>query len=305
MSQQPTGAAALPEQAIGGMRQRRTFLQSVLYFFRRKPLGGFGAIVAALLIVLAIFAPQIANHDPRTTDYRTKYANPNSEMFFGGDDLGRDVFSRIVYGSRVSLQVGLVSAFVGATIGMMLGIISVHFGGAVDLLIQRVVDAMMSIPGIILAITIMVALGGASVTNVMIALSISFIPSTARVLRSQALAIKEMDYILAARAIGANHWRIMMRHIAPNCLAQYIVLLTLFLGAAIIAEASLSYLGIGASPDEPTWGGMLRSATATYIKVAPWLAVFPGLAIVIVVFAWNLLGDSLRDVLDPRLRGAD
>ena len=274
------------------------------FFFKQKPLGASGAVVALLLIIVAIFAPLIANNDPRETDYRDKYAPPNSEMYFGGDELGRDVFSRLVHGSRVSLKVGIISAFVGTTIGLLVGVASAYFGGMFDLLTQRLLDALMSIPGIILAITIMVALGGASVDNVTIALSIAFIPVSARVLRSQALGIKEMDYVLAARSIGASNTRIILRHMIPNTMAQYIILVTLYLGGAIIAEASLSFLGIGASIDEATWGGMLRGATGTYVSLAPWLPFFPGVAIIIVVFSWNVLGDSLRDVLDPRLRGA-
>ncbi len=305
MSQERGGAPALPEAAaIGGLRPKRGVLYHVGFFFKRKPLGASGAVVALFLIIVAIFAPLIANHDPRETDYRDKYAPPSSEMYFGGDELGRDVFSRIVHGSRVSLRVGLISAFVGTTIGLLVGVASAYYGGMFDLLTQRLVDALMSIPGIIFAITIMVALGGASVDNVTIALSIAFIPAASRVHRSQALGIKEMDYVLAARSIGASNTRIILRHMIPNTMAQYIVLVTLNLGAAIIAEASLSFLGIGASIDEATWGGMLRGATGTYVSLAPWLPFFPGVAIIIVVFSWNVLGDSLRDVLDPRLRGA-
>ncbi|HEY1361159.1 MAG TPA: ABC transporter permease, partial [Xanthobacteraceae bacterium] len=190
----------------------------------------------------------------------------------------------------------------GASIGMMLGVTSVHFGGMIDLVVQRVIDALMAFPPLILAIAVMAALG-ASLNNVVIALSIAFIPSTARVLRSQALAVKEMGYVLSARAIGAGHARVIFRYMIPNCLALYIVLVTVFLGTAIVAEATLSFLGIGVPPDVPSWGGMLNGAAQTYVHLAPWLGVFPGLAIAVVVFAWNLLGDALRDVLDPRLRG--
>ena len=212
------------------------------------------------------------------------------------------MFSRLVYGARISLYAGLLSAFIGASIGMMVGVASVHFGGMTDLVVQRIIDTLMAFPPLILAISIMAALG-ASLNNVVIALSIAFIPSTARVLRSQALAIKEMNYVLAAKAIGASHARVIFRYMIPNCLALYIVIVTTFLGIAIVAEATLSFLGIGVPPDVPSWGGMLNGAAQTYVHLAPWLGVFPGLAIAIVVFAWNLLGDSLRDVLDPRLRG--
>jgi peptide/nickel transport system permease protein len=178
----------------------------------------------------------------------------------------------------------------------VVGVASVHFGGRTDLVVQRIIDTLMAFPPLILAIAIMAALG-ASLNNVVIALSIAYIPNAARVLRSQALAIKEMDFVLAARAIGASHARIIFRYMMPNCMALYIVLVSVFLGTAIVAEATLSF------PDVPSWGGMLNGAAQTYVHLAPWLGVFPGLAIAVVVFAWNLLGDALRDVLDPRLRG--
>jgi peptide/nickel transport system permease protein len=272
-------------------------------FARRKPLGGFGAAVATILIIVAIFAPFIATGDPRTTNAKYRFAGPGTEeRLLGGDQLGRDVFSRLIYGARVSLYVGIVSSFIGCTIGMLVGVAGVQFGGKTDLIIQRFIDAMMAFPALILAIAIMAALG-ASLNNVVIALSITYIPSTARILRAQALAIKETDFVLAAIAVGAGHWRIILRHMIPNCFALYIVLVTIHLGGAIIAEATLSFLGIGAPPDVASWGGMLRGAAQSYVNVAPWLGVWPGLAIAFVVYAWNLLGDALRDVLDPRLRG--
>jgi ABC-type dipeptide/oligopeptide/nickel transport system permease subunit len=278
--------------------------RQVIRFVRAKPLGGFGAVIAVLLILVAVFAPFIATQDPARTNVEYKFAGPLTEArVLGGDQVGRDVFSRLVYGARVSLYVGLLSSFVGSGIGMLIGVTSVHFGGKTDLVVQRVIDAMMAFPALILAIAIMAALG-ASLNNVVIALSIIYIPSTARILRAQALAIKEMDYILAARAVGAGHWRIILRHMIPNCFALFIVLVTIHLGGAIIAEATLSFLGIGVPPDVPSWGGMLQGAARAYVDEALWVAIFPGLAIAIVVFAWNLLGDALRDVLDPRLRGA-
>ena len=302
MSEERASSARLTGEAISGLRPKRTALQNVGSFIRRKPLGTLGALVAIILVVVAIFAPQIATHDPFEIDVERQFAAPSTDALLGGDALGRDVFSRLVYGARISLYVGLVSAFVGSTVGLLVGVASVHFGGTVDLIVQRVIDGLMAIPALILALALVAGLGP-SVRNVIIALSIAFIPAAARLIRSQALAIKEMDYVLAARAVGAGHVRIILRHMAPNVFGLYIVLVTLTLGGAIIAEASLTFLGVGSPPNEPTWGGMLTGAAQQYIRVAPWVAVFPGVAIGVVVFAWNLLGDALRDVLDPRLRG--
>ena len=301
MLQVPGGAQALPEPVLGALRPKRTAWTHFTSFITKKPLGAIGAAIALALVVVAIFAPAIATDDPRSTTVNLR-ASPNTESWFGTDNLGRDVFSRAIYGARISLYVGIVSSLIGCSIGLLVGVASVQLGGLFDLLAQRIIDAMMAFPALVLAIAIMAALGS-SVNNVVIALSIIYIPSTARILRSQALTIKEMDYILAARAIGAGHWRIIFRHMIPNTMAVFIVIVTFYFGGAIIAEATLSFLGIGAPPDVPTWGGMLRGASGSYIAVAPWLLVFPALAIGIVVFAWNLLGDSLRDVLDPRLRG--
>lgn len=281
---------------------KRTSLQHIAEFFKRKPLGAFGAIVALILILVAIFANVLATHDPYEIRVAPVFTSPTSETLLGTDHLGRDVYSRIVHGARISLYVGILSSFIGCAIGLVVGVASVHFGGFTDLIVQRIIDSMMSFPSLILAIAIMAALGS-SINNVVIALSIIYIPSTARILRSQALGIKEMDYILASRAIGAGHWRVIVRHMMPNCFALFIVIVTIHLGGAIIAEASLSFLGVGSPPNVPSWGGMLNGAAHSYVKTAPWVAIFPGLAIMLVVFAWNLLGDALRDVLDPRLRG--
>ncbi len=296
-------AASLPEAELNGVRVKQPIWRHVAMFFRKKPLGAFGATVAILLVVVAIFAPLIKTQEEFTTDHTRLYAAPSSEMLFGGDELGRDVFSRIVMGARISLKVGLISAFIGSSIGLVIGVSSAYFGGALDLTVQRFIDGMISFPALVLAIAIVAALGS-SINNVIIALSILFIPSTARLIRSQALAVKEMDFVLAARSVGAGHVRIMFRHIVPQVTAVLIVIITYQVGVAIIAEASLSFLGLGASPDEPSWGGMLKGATKNYVGVGPWLPLFPGLSIAIVVFSWNLLGDSLRDVLDPRLRGS-
>ena len=295
---------ALPERAIFVLPPKRTFRQHLVFFVTRKPLGAFGAGVAIFLMLVAVFAPVIANHDPYTTSHLHIFAQPGTDYFFGGDRLGRDVFSRIVYGARISLYVGILASFIGCTIGMAVGVASVHYGGLTDLIVQRVIDAMISFPTLILAIAIMAALGS-SLNNVVIALSIVYIPSTARIMRAQFLAINEMDYILASRAVGAGSWRVMIKHMIPNAFALYLVIVTFHLGGAIIAEASLSFLGVGVPIDVPSWGGMLSGASSQYVKLAPWLAVFPGIAIAVVVFSWNVLGDALRDVLDPRLKGTN
>ena len=294
-------AQPVPEE-IFGLRAKRTFLQEFVAFLKGKRLGTFGLAVAVILVVVAVFAPWISNHDTYRTSDENLYEMPGRDHYFGDDNIGRDVFSRLVYGARISLVVGILASFIGCTIGMAVGVVSVHFGGATDLGVQRVIDAMIAFPTLILAIAIMAALG-ASIMNVVIALSIVYIPSTARVLRAQYLAIKEMDYVLAARSIGAGGIRIMIKHMIPNAFALYLVIVTFLLGGAIIAEASLRFLCVGSPPDEPSWGGMLNGAASQYVALAPWLALFPGAAIFVVVFTWKVLGDALRDVLDPRLRG--
>ncbi len=302
MAQRRAGAAARKEDSAVIQRPKRGPLQHVVHFFRTKPLGTAGAAIALALVFVAIFAPWVATTDPYDVELSRINSPLGVEAWFGGDRLGRDVFSRLVFGARISLYVGLMSSFIGTTLGMLLGISSAYIGSMFDLALQRLVDAMIAFPGIILAIAIMASLG-ASINNVVIALSIAYIPSTIRIIRSQTLAIKEMDYIMSAKAVGAGSWRIMLRHIAPNCFGIYIVILTLHLGGAIIAEAGLSFLGVGSPPDVPSWGGMLNGASRQYVAIAPWLPLFPGMAIIVVVLAWNLLGDALRDVLDPRLRG--
>jgi peptide/nickel transport system permease protein len=298
--QQSAVAPALSERSLQALNLGWRHLA---HFYRTKPLGGFGLTVVAILLIIAIFAPLIATTGPYDTAAEHKFAAPlDPGRWLGGDQIGRDVYSRLVYGARISLYVGIVSSVIGCAIGLLIGVTSVHFGGKTDLIAQRFIDSMMAFPALILAIAIMAALGG-SLNNVVLALTIIYIPSTARIVRAQALGIKEMDYILAAVAVGAGNGRIIIRHMIPNCVALYIVLVTIHLGGAIVAEATLSFLGIGAPPDTPSWGNMLRGAAQNYVDVAPWLGVFPGLAISIVVFAWNLLGDALRDVLDPRLRG--
>ena len=297
----PAAAAGATEQQLSDMRPKQGVGKKVVGFCRSKPLGAISAAIIILTVLTAVFAPLIAPHDPLDLNHEPFIA-PGSTAWLGADELGRDVLSRVIYGARVSMYVGLASVVIGITLGTIIGIISAYVGGVIDLTIQRIVDALMAFPAIIMALGLTAALGS-SVNNIVAALVVILLPGAIRVIRAQVLSIKELDYTLAAQAIGARPGRIMLRHILPNVVASYIVLSTITLGLAIIIEASLTFLGVGVSADIPTWGGMLTEGAQKYIRSAWWLAVFPGLAISIVVFAINFLGDALRDTLDPRLRG--
>lgn len=277
---------------------------AAVVFARRKPLGAIGGLILLLLVLIALLAPLIAPHDPYEPNAAAIYALPGSTYPLGADETGRDVLSRLCFGARVSLYVSLVSVLLGVTIGALLGVLSAYLGGWFDLVSQRLVDAFMAFPTIILALGIMAVLG-ASVHNVILALVCVMAPGTARAVRAQALSIKELDYVTAARALGCSGRRIIFRHMVPNVLAICMVLATLQLGLAILTESALSFLGVGVPPDVPTWGGMLREAARAFVGVAPWLAIFPGLVIALAVFGVNVFGDALRDVLDPRLRSDD
>ena len=297
-----SGAVTAGETAGLPMRPRHGVLRALGQVARRKPLGAIGAVIAILLVVVAIFADLIASGNPSRTSANI-VDSPGRDAWLGTDDLGRDVYTRIVHGTRISLRVGFFAVAIGVSLGFLIGLGSAYFGGKVDLILQRLVDAILAFPGLVLVLAIVTVLEP-SINNVIAALSFGLIPRAARTIRSQALSIKETDYVLAAKAVGARPWRIILRHMAPNCFATYIVFATFSLGFAIIAEASLSFLGLGVPPNVPSWGGMLNGAASIGIDVAPWLGVFPGLALAVVVFAWNLLGDAFRDELDPRLRGA-
>lgn len=278
----------------------RLWVWSVGRVARRQPLGMAGGVVVVLLILAALFAPRLALYDPKEALFEPYHA-PTQTMLFGTDHLGRDIYSRVVWGARLSLYVGLASVTVGITLGALWGIISGFFGGAIDNLSQRVVDTLMAFPPLILALGLMAVLQQ-SVHNVIVTLAIVLIPTAARTLRATTLSLKEMGYIESARAAGASNWRIIFRHIMPNSLATYIVLFTVNVAYAIVVEAALSFLGLGAPADEPSWGGMLN-AGAHAIQRAPWIAFFPGLAISLTVFGLNMLGDALRDLTDVKLRG--
>jgi peptide/nickel transport system permease protein len=270
-------------------------------FARRYPLGVAGAGIIVAMLLLGLFAPWVTPYNPVASDFGAMFRPPGGAHWFGTDAFGRDVLTRILFGARTALLIGFVSSLFGASVGAVLGVISAYFGGKVDLVLQRLVDILISFPIIILAMAI-VALLGTGTGNLIIAIALSFIPRAERVVRASALAVRATVYVEAARAIGAGHWRIVFRHMFPNVVAPYLIMLTAFLGQAILLEASLSFLGLGVSEPVPAWGLMLRGAAVDFVQRAPWMAVFPGLAISLAVLAFNVLGDTLRDALDPRLR---
>jgi peptide/nickel transport system permease protein len=270
-------------------------------FARRWPLGAAGAVIILLMIGSAVFAPFIAPYDPLETDFAAQFSPPTTAHWLGTDAFGRDLLSRLIYGSRTALLVGFASAFMGATLGAMLGVASAYFGGRIDLVVQRLVDIFLAFPIIILALTV-VSILGTGVSNVIMAITVPMIPNCARVVRSSALAVRQMPYVDAARAAGFGYVRIIFHHMLPNVMAPYLIMLTAFVGQAILLEASLSFLGLGVAEPTPAWGLMLRGAAVEFAESAPWMAIFPGLAISLAVFAFNLFGDALRDALDPKLR---
>ena len=274
---------------------------AVLAFCRQRPLGAIGGAIVLLNVAVALGAGALAPYDPIATDYGAMLAAPSGVHWLGTDAFGRDVLSRIVYGSRTAMLVGFSCALLGATLGTVIGVSSAYFGGKVDLLVQRVMDIFLAFPLIILALAV-VSILGTGITNVILAITIPMIPRAGLVSRSSALAIREMPYVDAARASGFGHRRIILRHMLPNVMAPYLIMLTAYLGQAILLEASFSFLGLGVAEPTPAWGLMLRGAAVQFAEAAPWMGIFPGLAISLGVFAFTLFGDSLRDALDPKLR---
>ena len=270
-------------------------------FIITKPLGAIGGLVIVVLLFTAVFAPWLAPYDVYELDVTLQFGAPTISHWFGTDEFGRDLLSRIIMGARIAMLIGFSASFTGATSGALIGIVSAYMGGRADLIIQRVMDVLLAFPLLILALAIVSVLGR-SIPNLIIAIAIPLIPRTARIVRSSALAAKEHVYVEAARAVGSSHVRVMMRHIVPNIMAPYLIMLTATLGSAILTEASLSFLGLGTAEPTPSWGLMLSGGAPLYAEKAPWVAIFPGIAISLAVFGFNLFGDSLRDALDPRLR---
>lgn len=253
------------------------------------------------MAIAAVAAPWIAPYNPLANDYAAMFSPPSARHWLGTDAFGRDVLSRLIYGAQIALLIGFTASLIGATVGALIGVTSAYFGGTTDLIVQRLADILISFPLIIVAMAILAILG-AGWFNLIAAIAFSFVPRVQMVVRASALGVRQTAYVEAARAIGAGHWRIIFRHVVPNVVAPYLVMLTAFLGQAILLEASLSFLGLGVAEPTPTWGLMLSGAAVEFVQRAPWMAVVPGLAITLTVLAFNVFGDSLRDALDPRLR---
>jgi peptide/nickel transport system permease protein len=285
---------------------RRRLARFALDFIRRRPLGTAGAVLVIAMALTAVLADVIAPYDPTATSFADFLIPPGGAHLLGTDNFGRDILSRLIFGARTALLVGFTASFVGCTLGYVLGVMGAYFGGTVDAVIQRLMDVLISFPLIVIAIAVVAALGSGEdkIGNVIAAITVPVVPRVARVVRSSALTVVAMPYIEATRSVGSGAVRIMLRHIAPNSFAPYLIMLTAFLGQAILLEASLSFLGLGVFEPTPSWGLMLRGAGMQFLERAPWIAIAPGIAISLAVFGFNLFGDSLRDALDPRLRTA-
>ena len=299
------GGTYPPSQVLSTLRysRARRLARGLRLFIRRSPLSAFWGCVAAAIFLAAVSAPLLAPYEPLKSDFRAMSKPPDERHYFGTDQIGRDVLSRVLYGSRASLTVAVGAVLFGTTLGALWGLASGYFGGRVDIVSQRIIEFLQSFPDLILAMAIAMALG-AGIGTVIVAIAITRIPFGGRVIRAVVLSLKEISYVEAARGLGASHLRIMLRHILPQCMAPYLILATTHLGVAIIIEAALGFLGVGIPPPTPTWGNMLADSLNAGLVPPWWLVLFPGLAITITVLAFNLLGDGIRDILDPRLRGA-
>ena len=291
----------LPAVVDDSLALRPTLWMRIVQFLRREPLGTFGLALVIIMALTGGLAELIAPYNPTANDFAAMTEAPSWAHLLGTDQFGRDLLSRLIYGARTAMIVGLSSALVGGVIGLVLGVGSAYFGGLIDLILQRIFDIVMAFPLIILALAV-VSIFGTGVQNVIIAITIPLIPRCARVVRSSALAIREIPYVDAARACGFSHSRIILRHMVPNVMAPFLIMITASVGQAVLAEASLSYLGLGVQEPVPAWGLMLQGGAEEYASTAPWIAIFPGLAIMLSVLGVNLFGDALRDTLDPKMR---
>jgi peptide/nickel transport system permease protein len=293
----------LPWSTVGKISVRLHAVTRGLWrLIKEKPLGAFGGVIVLGLLLCALLAPWIATHPYDQTNVRNRLKPPSSQFYFGTDNLGRDIFSRIVYGARVSVTVGFGAVSIGITLATIIGVGSGYFGGKADILVQRLVDAQVAIPGLLLLLNIM-AVTGPGLLNIILALGIVSAAGSSRIIRSAAMTGKENQFVEAARAVGASHGRIILRYILPNIMAPIIIITTVSLGFTILIESTLSFLGFGVPPPYPSWGEMLSGSGRSYMHKAPWMATWPGIAISLAVFGFNMLGDALRDLLDPRLRG--
>jgi peptide/nickel transport system permease protein len=295
-------ASSTPPAPMSEIRQPGTYVE----FCRQQPLGAISFAIICAMMIAGIFCEWVAPYDPLAIDFASLLTAPSWDHWCGTDAFGRDICSRLIYGSRTALVIGFTSSFLGSSVGAILGIASAYFGGRIDNWIQRVVDVLLAFPIIVLALVVVAAFGklllvGIDV-NLIFAITIPIVPRVARVVRAAALSVRVMPYVDAARAAGYSHTRIIFRHMAPNVVAPYLIMLTAFVAQAILAEASLSFLGLGVQEPTAAWGLMLSGNAADFYRQAPWMILFPGVAISIAVFAFNLFGDSLRDYLDPRFK---
>ena len=297
------GAVPAPRPAAVRRPRALAALVAVGRFARRKPLGAAGGVIVIAMLVMAAFAEQIAPYGYDQTIRGARMKAPSATHWLGTDNLSRDMWSRVVYGARVSITVGFLTISLAVLVATAIGVSSAYFGGVWDLLVQRVVDAWLSFPYLIIILSVMAVLGP-GLGNVVISLAVLIAATNSRVIRGATLGVMQHSYVEAARAIGCGHTRIIVRHLLPNVTATIIILATIGLGAVILAESALSFLGFGVPPPHPSWGGMLSGSGRTYMFRAPWMAIWPGVAISLAVFGFNMLGDALRDVLDPRLRGS-
>jgi peptide/nickel transport system permease protein len=295
-------AVATPAVAEAASRTRNP----VLAFGRAQPLGAVSLAAIVAMMFGGIFAELVAPYDPLTLDFGSMLAGPSIEHWFGTDAFGRDILSRVIYGARTALVIGFTSSFIGSTAGAIVGTASAYFGGRLDDVIQRFVDILLSFPIIVLALVVVAVLGRTLVlgidVNLIFAIAVPILPKVARVVRAAALSVRAMPYIDAARAAGYSHLRIIVRHMAPNLVAPYIIMLTAYIAQAILLEASLSFLGLGVTEPTPAWGLMLSGNASDFFREAPWMILFPGIAISVAVFAFNLFGDAMRDWLDPKFK---